>query len=105
MTGTVVVISPDELREMIYGAVAEAVWKASGRKDSSETMAFCDIKERWGVSRSTCLRMMREGRFPQPVNSGTREYRFRTGDVEAAMERRTSEDRKTRIRPDMRSRQ
>lgn len=97
-----VIVSAEELRHIVRGAVAEAVSMLQDSRDN-ETLSFVDIKARWGVSRSTCLRMMRDGDFPQPVDSGTREYRFKAADVEAAFAKKADAARKTRIRPDMRA--
>ena len=97
-----VIVSAEELRHIVRGAVAEAVSMLQDSREN-ETLSFIDIKERWGVSRSTCLRMMREGNFPMPVDSGTREYRFRAADVEKAFAKKADAARKTRIRPDMRA--
>lgn len=100
MNGVIISIGADELKGYIVSAVREALGELPVKPAApSGTVSFKDITAKYGMSRQTALRWMKEGRFPSPVNSGTVEYRFDAAAVDEAI---MNCEREFRIRPDKR---
>lgn len=96
-------MSADSLREMIRSLIIECFGSASADAWAGvDTVSLADIRDRFGMSKAAFLRGMKEGRYPQPVESHTREYRFNAEAVLAAFRAEQSADRSLRIRPDKR---
>lgn len=103
MDGVLVALSAEEFEDIVRRVVSEAISDISAASGSGRTVSFVDINEIYGVSRSSCIRYMKDGEFPQPVDSGTKEYRFNAKDVEAYFAKKYEDERDLRIRPDRRA--
>ena len=90
-----------DFENLIRKIVSECVG-VSSQQSAPRTVSFIDINEIYGVSAPTCLRMMRAGEFPQPVDSRTKEYRFDASEVAATFAKKYETARDLAIRPDKR---
>ena len=92
-----------DFENLVRRIVRECVGaSASTSASAPRTVSFVDINEIYGVSAPTCLRMMRAGEFPQPVDSRTKEYRFDASEVAATFAKKYETARDLAIRPDKR---
>ena len=81
---SVVVLSPDEVRELIHGAVRAAL---AGRTDAPELMTTAQVAEELGVSHDLVRLWVREQGCPH-LRVGAKKLRFRKGDVVKWLERK-----------------
>ena len=65
--------------------------------DQDRLIRLLEVEQRFGLSRSTIYRLMREDRFPLPIRVGPRAVRWSLAELEAwvaAQPRATGEDRR-----------
>ena len=102
MDGILLTMSKDDFISTIRQVVAEVVGgTATAGWGGGETVSVEDICERYGLSRCTYLKGVHDGKYPQPLNTHTKEYRFDPAAVAEAFSREHEAERKLALRPDM----